>query len=200
MSLDISKLQNVCSRGKKIIARCPACAESGHDRRGKHLVIDAEGRFACVVYPGDSADAKEHRKRIFSLCGDRAVKPLDVRPARETECRGRLGRGVESETAVAALKSGLLGRLGREFQTHLEPKRKIEKDFFPGELCDNQKGVLAVLKSAVRPNRPLTERELWLLRRAGAENDPIIITALNEFKATVVEVTRHPPWKCTNTL
>jgi hypothetical protein len=188
MSLDISKLQNVCGRGKKIIARCPACAESGHDNKGEHLIVNAEGRFACVVYPGDSADAREHRKRIFSLCGDRAVKPLDVRPARETECAGRLGRGIESETAVAALKSGLLGRLGREFQTHLEPSRKIERDFFlVGELCDNQKGVLPVLKSAVRPNRPLTERELWLLRRAGAENDPLIITALNLFNATIVE-------------
>jgi hypothetical protein len=188
MSLDISKLQNVCGRGKKIIARCPVCAESGHDRRGEHLVIDAEGRFACVVHPGDSADAKEHRKRIFSLCGDRAVKPLDVRPARETKCTGRLGRGVESETAVAALKSGLLGRLGREFQTHLESSRKIEKDFFPSRgLCDNQKGVLPVLKSVVRPNRPLTERELCLLRRAGAENDPIIISAINLFDATITE-------------
>jgi hypothetical protein len=187
MSLDIAKLQNVCGRGKKIIARCPACAESGCDNKGDHLVINADGRFACVVYPGHSPDAKAHRKRIFSLCGDRAVKPLDVRRARETEGTGRLGRGVESETAVAALKSGLLGRLGREFQTHLEPSRKIEKDFFPvGELCDNQKGVLAVLKSGVRPNRPLTNRELWLLRRAGAENDPIIITALNLFNGKIV--------------
>ena len=66
-------------RGGKIIARCPACAEAGHDQKGEHLVINADGRFGCVVYPGDSADAKEHRKRIFALCGDREIKPLVVR-------------------------------------------------------------------------------------------------------------------------
>jgi len=187
MSLDISKLQNVCGRGKKVIARCPACAESGHDRKGEHLVIDAEGRFGCVIYPGDRSDAKEHRKRIFSLCGDRAVKPLYVRPARETKCTGRLGRGAESEAPAAALKSGLLGRLGREFQTHLEPSRKMEKDLFPlAELCDSQKGVLAVLEVEGGLKRALSERELLLLQRAGAVNDPIIIDAINVFNARVI--------------
>jgi hypothetical protein len=188
MSLEISKLENVRSRGKKINARCPACAESGHDRRGEHLVIDADGRFACVVYPGHSPDAKAHRKRIFRLSGSRDVKPLYVRPAREIDDIGRLGRRVESDTAAAALKTGLLGRLGREFQIHLEASRKIEKDAFPAEgRCDNQRGVLAVLQPTVRPNRPLTERELCLLQRAGAENDPIIIMALNLFNGTIVE-------------
>jgi hypothetical protein len=65
MSLDISKLKKVCNRGKKITAQCPACAESGRDNKGEHLLINADAGFACVVYPGDSADAKEHRKRIL---------------------------------------------------------------------------------------------------------------------------------------
>ena len=92
MSLDISKLENVRKRGGKVIARCPACAEAGHDQKGEHLVINADGRFGCVVYPGDSADAKEHRKRIFALCGDREIKPLAVHPSG----LGRLGRLPES--------------------------------------------------------------------------------------------------------
>jgi hypothetical protein len=174
MSLNLSKLKKVCIHGKKTTAQCPACAESGHDRRGEHLVIDAEGRFACVVYPGDSADAKEHRKRIFSLCGDRQTKVLVMRPAAGNSPSG-------------PAKTDLLGRLGRVFETRLEPSRKIEEDVsLMGKSSDNQKGVLAVLKPVVSPNRPLTERELWLLRRAGAENDPIIITALNLFNGTIV--------------
>lgn len=40
---------------------------------------------------------------------------------------------------------------------------------------------------AVRPHRPLSEREWAVLVRVGAENDPIIITALNLFNATIVE-------------
>jgi hypothetical protein len=40
----------------------------------------------------------------------------------------------------------------------------------------------------VRPNRPLTNRELWLLRREGPANDPIIITALNLFNARIVGI------------
>ena len=79
MSLNISKLENVYRRGKRVTARCPACAESGHDRRGEHLVVSDEGPFACVVYPGDSPDAKAHRKRIFALCGSRDIKTLNVR-------------------------------------------------------------------------------------------------------------------------
>ena len=38
----------------------------------------------------------------------------------------------------------------------------------------------------VRPHRPLTEREWAILVRAGAENDPIIITALSLFNARIV--------------
>jgi hypothetical protein len=55
------------------------------------------------------------------------------------------------------------------------------------KLNDFKGGVLGVLSSEVRSNRPLTEHELLLLRRAGAENDPLIITALNLFNAKIVE-------------
>ena len=81
MSLEIAKLENVRTRGDKKTARCPACAKAGHDQKGEHLVINEDGSFGCVVYPGDSPDARAHRKRIFALCGNRETKPLVVRPA-----------------------------------------------------------------------------------------------------------------------
>ena len=52
MSLDISKLRKVRTRGTKVTAQCPACAESGHDSTNEHLIIYEDGRFGCVVYPG----------------------------------------------------------------------------------------------------------------------------------------------------
>ncbi len=67
MSLNIEKLENVKYRGSCIIARCPACAEYGHDRKGDHLFIDEQGRFSCVVHPGEVGN--EHRKRILALVG-----------------------------------------------------------------------------------------------------------------------------------
>lgn len=80
MSLDLSKIQNVWTRGKKIVGRCPACAEIGHDKKGEHLVINEDGRFGCVVSSGNSLEARAHRKRIFELCGDRAIRSLKIRP------------------------------------------------------------------------------------------------------------------------
>jgi len=65
LSLDPAKLQNVHVQGVKTIARCPACAENGMDEKGEHLVIQANGRFGCVVHPG--AAGKAHRQRIFVL-------------------------------------------------------------------------------------------------------------------------------------
>lgn len=67
MSLDPSKLEKVHERDGKTIARCPACAEVGADRKGDHLSIDSQGRFACVTNPGP--EGKAHRIRIFELVG-----------------------------------------------------------------------------------------------------------------------------------
>jgi hypothetical protein len=162
VSLEISKLENVRTRGDKITARCPACAEAGHDQKGEHLVMNGDDSFGCVVYPGDSADAKAHRRRIFSLCGDRETKSLVVRPAD----LGRLGRVNQSQSAGQSLKTGLLGRLRRVFQTHLEGDQQSTGDKkHPAEhqLNDCRKGVLSVLNhSSTPPDRPLTEDELAL--------------------------------------
>lgn len=72
MALDITKLENVVPGGdERIVARCPACASEGGDNKGNHLIIFADGRFGCAVYPGQSEDAKAHRKLIWKLAGDR---------------------------------------------------------------------------------------------------------------------------------
>ena len=192
MSLDISKLANVRKRGDRVTARCPACEEVGHDQKGEHLVINANGRFGCVVYPGDSADAKEHRKRIFALCGDREIKSLVVHPSG----LGRSGRVVKSRSAVSALKTGLLGRLGRVFETHLKPERGSAQDENHNaderQLNECGKGVLAVLRDqTATPQPPLSERERDLLIRwCGTDDDPIVLEARTLFNATIVGIER----------
>ncbi len=65
--LDESRLQNVHPAGGKTLAQCPACAETGNDKAGEHLVILAGGKFGCIAHPG--AEGDEHRKRIFALAG-----------------------------------------------------------------------------------------------------------------------------------
>lgn len=77
MKLDLSKLTNRRSRikdGKQVlIARCPACAEEGHDRAGEHLIVFQNGRFACVLHTGDGADARRHRRSIWRLAGHKGA-------------------------------------------------------------------------------------------------------------------------------
>jgi len=186
MSLDISRLENARKHRGKITAQCPACAEIGHDQTRNHLVVQADGRFGCVIYAGDSMDARAHRKRIFALCGNRESKPLAVRNA----ALGRLGRGNESHLEDAPLKTGVLGRLGRLFQTHLGTEITREEKERPSieKLNECEKGVPAVPNAPiVKPHRPLTDREWEILVRAGAENDPIIFEALRVFDARIVE-------------
>ena len=99
MSLCISKLQNVRHLANGAVeARCPACAENGHDRTGEHLWIKPDGRFGCCANPKDG----DHRKRIFALVGDSAPKAIRVKPA-------------AVKVATAPTLAGILGRLGRVF-------------------------------------------------------------------------------------
>jgi hypothetical protein len=189
MSLNTSKLEKVYIRRDKTTARCPACAKAGCDQKGEHLVINANGSFGCVVYPGDSADAKEHRKRIFALCGERGIKPLAVRPAG----LGRLGRLPESHSAVRPIKTGLLGRLGRLFQTHSGTELTHaggNDDRTTEKLNDCKEGVPGVLSDQpATPQRPLSDRELALLMRwSGTDDDAIVLEARTLFNATIVGI------------
>jgi hypothetical protein len=71
MPLDPAKLKFVRRIGDRIRAQCPACAADGHDTKGQHLSIDAEGRFGCAVHKGDHP----HRCRIAALAGDGSKIP-----------------------------------------------------------------------------------------------------------------------------
>jgi hypothetical protein len=103
MSLDPSKLENARQCGQKIIARCPACAEQGHDQKGEHLVIMPDGRFGCVTSPG--APGKEHRQRIYALAGDKMT-------SRRGACMIRVRRPVLPKLPEIAGASPRLGQVG----------------------------------------------------------------------------------------
>jgi len=104
MGLDLSKLENVKHHGAKVIARCPACAETGTDRKGEHLFIEPSGRFGCVVLPG--ADGHKHRQRIFELVGIKTNVPS--------------GFTIRKATSPSdqPIKKDILGRLGHIQSTH----------------------------------------------------------------------------------
>jgi hypothetical protein len=64
-SLDLTRLEKVRHCEGKTTARCPACAESGGDRRGNHLTIFPSGKFGCAAMQGDA----DHRRQIFAHAG-----------------------------------------------------------------------------------------------------------------------------------
>jgi len=75
VSLDPKKLEKVMElAGGGFQARCPACAESGQDRKGEHLRIFPDGRYGCAVHPGE----RYHRRRIFELAGQRERHRIQV--------------------------------------------------------------------------------------------------------------------------
>ncbi len=99
MSLNLNELEKVRHLANgSVEARCPACAEGGHDRKGEHLFIKPDGRFGCCANPND----REHRKRIFALAGDTAPRSIKVKTS-------------AVKVAAPAVMSGVLGRLGRVF-------------------------------------------------------------------------------------
>lgn len=123
MSLDVQRLERVRElAGGGIQARCPACAELGHDRKGEHLRIQPDGRFGCCVHPKD----REHRKRIFALVGNTERKPFIVRVA-ATAVK------VASASVKASLQTylGTLGTLSTNPRAYARESNSIEelKDF-----------------------------------------------------------------------
>lgn len=90
-SLDLSRLEKVRYSGDKIIARCPACAESEGDRKGNHLCIFPTGKYACAAMPGD----REHSRRISVLAGTAGEREHE--PAQERAWRER--RAIEHREA-----------------------------------------------------------------------------------------------------
>jgi hypothetical protein len=78
MSLDLAKLELIRDKGDAKVARCPACAEAGRDRRGDHLWVGPDGRFGCIANPGD----RDHAQRIWALVGVRTGAKPDKRRGR----------------------------------------------------------------------------------------------------------------------
>jgi hypothetical protein len=74
VSLDLRKL-TVSRRLEDgtVVARCPACAASGADRKAEHLVVYPDGRFGCVANPGDAGWM--HRKQVWEAVGERKRRP-----------------------------------------------------------------------------------------------------------------------------
>ncbi len=116
MGLDISRLEKVRRRGSNTIARCPACAEAGNDRKGEHLFINAKGQFGCVLYPG--ADGQEHRQRIFEIAG---IKDI---PGTGFEVR----KPQADAAGVSVIQRDVLGHLGRFSQTHARKNFELHRD------------------------------------------------------------------------
>jgi len=103
MGLDMSKVENVRSQqGGITTARCPACAEEGHDHKANHLFIGQDGRYGCVRYPGKSGQSIIHRKRIFEIVGIREDrKPVYIKV-----------REIKRIESLKVIESNILGRLG----------------------------------------------------------------------------------------
>ncbi len=143
MSLNIERLENVKNRDLRIVARCPACAEQGHDSKGNHLSVDKQGRFSCVIYPGEPGTS--HRKRIFALVGikDRNGKSYTSQQNKMIKVKNVNGNHGN------VIKSNVLGRLGRVNQTHAQKEEFDIKDSIYKK--DFEKGV---------PGVPNIEKEL----------------------------------------
>ena len=106
MGLDLTKLEKIRRRGSNTIARCPACAESGDDRKGEHLFINDAGQFGCVLFPGQ--DGQQHRQRIFELAGVKETqgKSFEVR------------KPLSTPAGASVIQKDILGHLGRIPSTH----------------------------------------------------------------------------------
>ena len=103
MSLDVAKLEKVRELAGGIVqARCPACAEDGHDRSGEHLRIYPDGRFGCCVHPKDG----EQRKRIWALAGCK----LHLSPSESVSLRLKTPPAMP---AVRSVKAALTARTPR---------------------------------------------------------------------------------------
>jgi len=104
MALDLTRLERVRgTAGGKTTARCPACGEDGGDRKGTHLVIFPDGKFACAAHPGDG----DHRKRIAALAG--LLSDFTPDPAQRQEWLRR-----NSTTQHRSLVKGQLARSSRQ--------------------------------------------------------------------------------------
>jgi hypothetical protein len=202
MNLNLSGLERVHHRQGKTIARCPACAEAGHDRRGEHLVINKNGSFGCVIYPGDSTEAKAHRKQIFALCGTREIQPLIVHrnpslPKTSVGFLTSLASPQSKEASPLGRQYPSQGRQGRFLAYSGFYTRKAQQSEPPARPLLNQSKPESVPSVPTVPPRKLKERTKslypcevdWLDRWCKLGGNPsIILEAVRLFNAKIVRI------------
>ena len=154
MSLDITKLENVDDRGSRLIARCPACAEQGSDNKGDHLLIDDQGRFSCVRYPGDAGS--DHRKRIFALVGINNGGNYPCSEQQKTVIRVKAAARHSGDI----IKSNILGHLGQANQTLNKQNEKGIKDRIYNKDFENTVPSVLAIKTVSKTRKVITETEV----------------------------------------
>jgi hypothetical protein len=107
-TIDHTRLEKLRKSGRKITARCPACAADDGDKSGVHFFQNTEtGQFGCAKFPGD----KEHRRDIFRLVGIRGERdPIEEkawRQARTKIAAAELSRRKLS-TAIRAKRAHII--------------------------------------------------------------------------------------------
>jgi len=149
MSIDITKLEKVKSKGNKTIARCPACADLGQDRTGDHLIINEDGSFACVIYQG--IEGRDHRKRVFGLAGikEQTKSAISVKKVSQV-----------SQDKPKVKIHDVLGRIGRYFQSHFN-KTSISKVDKIDELVKEYEEVMVQMDQGIRRQKEMMFSDKW---------------------------------------
>jgi hypothetical protein len=164
MSIDMSKLENVKNKGNRTVARCPACAESGQDKKGNHLIINSDGKFACVMFPGSSGD--EHRKRIFRLTGiiDSPKNIISVKEASQV-----------SRNNPDVIINDVLGRIGHHFLSHYKKSSEGKID----KLVKLYEGINTEVDHAKRKTKEQTFTVRWE-KLEGTDRKELVDSLLNK--------------------
>ncbi|HLF18989.1 MAG TPA: hypothetical protein VI749_08920 [Candidatus Omnitrophota bacterium] len=177
MGIDLSKLENVKQHGTKVIARCPACAEAGNDRKGEHLFIEQSGRFGCVVFPGN--DGHKHRQRIFELAGIKTGVPSGF----------KIWNPSPTTPENKPIQKDILGRLGHIQSTHA---RKVID--IPPQIKEIPSEPLTAAPAVPKDNPYcFTPNELEMLQGIDAESLQRIDEVKRLFNGTVVSVIDRKP-------
>ena len=161
MSLDVRRLEKVRELADGVVqARCPACGESGGDRKGEHLRVYPDGRFGCCVHPKD----REHRRRIHALAGDKAPGVIKVR--------------VAAAKSGGEVVGGILGRLGRAFGNPKSEIRRPRAELGGSDASDGvtqvQPGPIEGLQPSRTPRTGVSESS-----QGAADNSRTLRTPLN---------------------
>lgn len=177
MRIDLSKLENVKHHGSKVIARCPACAEAGNDRKGEHLFIEPSGRFGCVVFPG--ADGHKHRQRIFELAGIKTGVPSGF----------KIRQPLSLSSGNKVIQKDILGRLGHVQLTHA--RKAIEE---PSSRTQVPSEPLMSVPAVPEDSRHLySAAELEMLQGIDAESLQRIDEVKQLFNGTVGSIIDRKP-------